>query len=50
MPANIFLGREMKRSYLGGVIRVLDTHGMREESRKLLETLDAFPISDCADR
>ena len=44
MPANIFLGREMKRSYLGGVIRVLDTHGMREESRKLLETLDVhFP-------
>lgn len=44
VPANIFLGREMKRSYLGGVIRVLDTHGMREESRKLLETLDVhFP-------
>src|SRR5690606_32825956 len=34
----------MKRRYLGGAIRVLDTRGMRDESRKLLETLDVhFP-------
>lgn len=44
VPANIFLGREMKRRYLGGAIRVLDGRGMHEESRKLLETLDVhFP-------
>jgi len=44
VPANIFLGREMKRSLLGGVIRVLNGTAMREESRKLLETLDVhFP-------
>lgn len=44
VPANIFLGREMKRRYLGGVIRVLDGDAMQEESRKLLETLDVqFP-------
>jgi len=44
VPANIFLGREMKRRYLGGVIRMLDDEAMRAESRKLLETLDVhFP-------
>jgi ABC-type sugar transport system ATPase subunit len=40
MSANIFLGRERKKKYLGGVIRTLDEEFMLEESRKLLQTLD----------
>lgn len=44
VPANIFLGREMKRSLLGGLIRVLDQQAMHNASRELLETLDVqFP-------
>ncbi len=44
VPANIFLGREMKRSLLGGLIRVLDQQAMHDASRELLETLDVqFP-------
>lgn len=38
--ANIFLGRERKKRYLGGIIRVLDEKFMLQESQKLLETLD----------
>ncbi len=40
MSANIFLGRERKKRYLGGLVRVLDEKFMLEESEKLLETLD----------
>ena len=40
MSANIFLGRERKKRYLGGIIRVLDEKFMLQESQKLLETLD----------
>jgi ABC-type sugar transport system ATPase subunit len=40
MSANIFLGREQKKRYLGGLVRVLDEKFMLEESHKLLETLD----------
>jgi ABC-type sugar transport system ATPase subunit len=40
MSANIFLGRERKKHYLGGLIRVLDEEFMLEESQKLLQTLD----------
>jgi ABC-type sugar transport system ATPase subunit len=40
MSANIFLGRERKKRYLGGVIRVLDEKFMLQESQKLLQTLD----------
>lgn len=40
MSANIFLGREHKRRYLGGLIRVLDERFMLAEAQKLLETLD----------
>ncbi len=39
-PANIFLGREMKRAYLGGVINTLDRNKMREEATKVLARLD----------
>jgi ABC-type sugar transport system ATPase subunit len=40
MSANIFLGRERKKRYLGGVIRVLDEKFMLQEAQKLLQTLD----------
>ncbi len=40
MSANIFLGRERKKRYLGGIIRVLDEKFMLQESQKLLQTLD----------
>jgi ABC-type sugar transport system ATPase subunit len=38
--ANIFLGREQKRRYLGGAIRILDEKFMLNEARKLLDSLD----------
>ena len=38
--ANIFLGREQKRHYLGGVISVLDNKFMQAQSEKLLDELD----------
>jgi ABC-type sugar transport system ATPase subunit len=38
--SNIFLGREMKKRYLGGVIKTLDRTKMREESAKVLSRLD----------
>jgi ABC-type sugar transport system ATPase subunit len=40
MSANIFLGRERKKRYLGGLIQTLDEKFMLEESSKLIETLD----------
>jgi ABC-type sugar transport system ATPase subunit len=40
MSANIFLGRERKKHYLGGLIHMLDEQFMLEESQKLLKTLD----------
>jgi ABC-type sugar transport system ATPase subunit len=42
--ANIFLGREVKRSYLGGLVRMLDEPHMLRESRLALEALEIhFP-------
>jgi ABC-type sugar transport system ATPase subunit len=38
--SNIFLGREVKRRYLGGIIRTLDRKKMREESSIVLDRLD----------
>ncbi len=40
VPANIFLGREMKKRYLGGLVKTLDEATMAEESRQVLETLE----------
>jgi ABC-type sugar transport system ATPase subunit len=42
--ANIFLGREVRKSYLGGLIRMLDEPHMLRESRIALEGLEIhFP-------
>jgi ABC-type sugar transport system ATPase subunit len=42
--ANIFLGREVRKSYLGGLIRMLDEPHMLRESRVALEGLEIhFP-------
>ena len=38
--SNIFLGREMKNAYLGGLIHTLDRHKMTEESARVLDRLD----------
>lgn len=38
--SNIFLGREIKRRYLGGVVQTLDRNKMRDESEKILSRLD----------
>jgi ABC-type sugar transport system ATPase subunit len=38
--ANIFLGREAKKRYLGGLIRMLDEHHMLRESQAALEALE----------
>jgi ABC-type sugar transport system ATPase subunit len=40
ISANIFMGREVKRKYLGGVVHTLDETFMNEASRKVLDTLD----------
>jgi ABC-type sugar transport system ATPase subunit len=40
VSANIFLGREVKRRYLGGLIRTLDEKTMLDESQRILDTLD----------
>ncbi|MFZ0709485.1 MAG: ATP-binding cassette domain-containing protein [Terrimicrobiaceae bacterium] len=40
VSANIFLGREAKRKYLGGAVHTLDEAFMNAESRKVLDTLD----------
>jgi len=42
--ANIFLGREIKRRYLGGLIETLDNRAMENASRKTLDSLQIhFP-------
>lgn len=42
--SNIFLGREVKKRYLGGLIRVLDDDFMLEQSKTALDSLDIhFP-------
>jgi ABC-type sugar transport system ATPase subunit len=38
--SNIFLGREIKRRYLGGLVQTLDRSKMRVESDKVLSRLD----------
>jgi ABC-type sugar transport system ATPase subunit len=38
--SNIFLGREIKRSYIGGTVRTLDRQQMHDESVKILDRLD----------
>jgi ABC-type sugar transport system ATPase subunit len=40
ISANIFLGRERKKRYLGGLIQTLDEKFMLDESRKVLDNLD----------
>jgi ABC-type sugar transport system ATPase subunit len=47
--ANIFLGREVKRAYLGGMVKTLDNNHMLRESRKVLNTL-AIGIPDLAQK
>jgi len=37
--ANIFMGREIKKRYLGGLVKVLDEEFMLQESKKLLDQL-----------
>ena len=39
IPSNIFLGRELKRRFLGGLIQVFDKARMAEETRRLLGEL-----------
>ena len=44
VPSNIFLGRETKHRYAGGLIKTLDNKTMLRESRDSLATLDIqFP-------
>ena len=44
VPANIFLGREAKRSYLGGLVKTLDEKKMLAEAQAGLASLDIhFP-------
>jgi len=38
--SNIFLGRELKQRYFGGLVQTLDRHTMREESTGVLSKLD----------
>jgi fructose transport system ATP-binding protein len=47
ISANIFLGRERRRpGFLGSVLRMLDTKGMREESRSLMSSLGLLTIQN----
>ncbi|WP_078840883.1 ATP-binding cassette domain-containing protein [Streptomyces antioxidans] len=47
IPANLFLGRERRRSGpLGRVFRLLDKKGMREETRDLLTSLGLLTIQN----
>jgi simple sugar transport system ATP-binding protein len=39
VDANIFLGREMHRTYFGGLVKLLDHKGMTREAVRLLERL-----------
>ena len=44
VPSNIFLGRELKLRYLGGLVRMLDEKRMLNESQSALSSLDIhFP-------
>lgn len=44
VPANIFLGREVKRRYFGGLIKTLDDRSMVNDAQVSLEALDIqFP-------
>ncbi len=38
--ANIFLGREMKRRYIGGLVQTLDRRKMQRESAQVLDRLE----------
>ena len=38
--SNIFLGRELKNRYLGGLVNTLNRNKMREESARVLDRLD----------
>lgn len=40
VSANIFLGREVKRNYLGGLVRTLDEKRMLSESQRVLNQLE----------
>ncbi len=40
VSANIFLGREIKKGYVGGIIQTLDEERMLDESEKILDSLD----------
>lgn len=39
VPTNIFLGRELRKSYLGGFLKLFDRKQMAEETRRLLDDL-----------
>src|SRR5262249_6453451 len=44
VPSNIFLGREKKHRYLGGIVKTLDNKTMLREARESIATLDIqFP-------
>jgi ABC-type sugar transport system ATPase subunit len=38
--ANIFLGREIRKSYLGGLVKILDNRAMEAESQRVIGSLD----------
>ena len=40
VSANIFIGRELVRCYLGGLVKLLDRRSMDREARRLLAELD----------
>jgi ABC-type sugar transport system ATPase subunit len=40
VSANIFLGREVKKEHLGGLVKTLDENFMNAASEKVLDTLD----------
>ena len=45
VPANIFLGRELKHRYLGGLIKTMDDRSMLREASEGLKALDiVFPL------
>lgn len=40
ISANVFLGREIRKTYLGGIVQVLDNRRMENESQRVLGSLD----------
>ena len=40
IKSNIFLGRELRRSYLGGLLPVLDNSAMEREANRVISSLD----------